>query len=787
MEHNRQRKWRRVRKLLGVRDTNELFDRGRQALAKRADAALSWFGYDFSKHACIVKQSSPAKFFFSPQSVDSILELLRQRLPGRAEQIIREAEEIRHSQFRLLGYPRIDCGHTIDWHLDAVHGKRAPKKASYKLHYLDFAECGDSKVIWELNRHQHFITLAKAYRLTGNRRYVDELVRQKRNWQSENPYPIGINWASSLEVAFRSLSWIWTLYLLSGCPNVPELRSEWLPDLALHGRHLERFLSSYFSPNTHLLGEALALFFLGMLFPELVAAEQWKRFGWEILLRESQRQVGADGFHFEQSTHYHVYALDIFVHAAVLASVNGIPIPSHFKQAIEKMLDALFLLSRHGPPPQLGDDDGGRLFDPRRNESEHMLDPLSTGAILFKRGDFKRLLPSVTEETLWLLGEEGVRQWDALTEYKISQQSTALPNAGYYLLATPTAQLIADAGSLAAGRSGHSHADALNICLQAHGRSLLIDPGTSEYVGAGPDRNLFRGTRMHNSVQIDGTDQAEIGNVFSWHTFPQTTVEHWVQAPTCDLLAANHDGYCRLERPVMHRRWIVSLKNGAYLARDFLSGSGRHRVDIAWHFAQDLQPQGKHNFRIKGTPYILSFLPARHLGWSEELDSRMYSPAYGRKAQMNVLRFHADIALPAEFTTLLIIGEDRSGIVESFQRYEHSDSFISMYGYKTADFAHSFIFNDSGKPWRYQTLESDARYVCHRSVPVTGDETLFFCGGSYARVGDLDLSCTRRVEWAELNLCDDIQTLSSSDTSALSTATVIRTHRSSQAVSQGRQ
>jgi Heparinase II/III N-terminus/Heparinase II/III-like protein len=787
MELNRQRKQRRVRKLLRVCDANEIFDRSRQGLAKRADTALSWFGYDFAKHDCTVKPSSPAKFFFSTQSVDSILESLKQRLPGRAEQIVQEAEEIRHHQFRLLGYPRLDYGENIDWHLDAVHRKRAPKKAFYKLHYLDFAECGDAKVIWELNRHQYFITLAKAYRLTGNRRYVDELVRQKRNWHSENPYPIGINWTSSLEVAFRSLSWIWTLHLLSGCRNVPDLRSEWLPNLALHGRHLERFLSTYFSPNTHLLGEALALFFLGVLFPELVTAERWKRLGWEILLQESKRQVHADGFYFEQSTHYHVYALDIFLHAAILGSANGIQVPRYFNETIEKMLGALFLLSRHGPPPQFGDDDGGRLFDPRRNQSEHMLDPLSTGAVLFKRGDFKRFLPSLTEETLWLLGEEGVRQWEELTESEVSHQPTALPDAGYYLLSTPITQLIADAGRLGVGRGGHGHADALNICLQAHGRSILIDPGTSEYVGAGPDRNLFRGTGMHNSVQVDGTDQAEIASAFSWHTFPQTTVEHRVQAPSCDLLVASHDGYCRLEQPVTHRRWIVSLKNGTYLVRDFLSGSGRHRVDIAWHLAQDLQLLGKHTFRIKGTPYILSFLPAQRTGWSDKLDSRMYSPAYGRKARTTVLRFHANVTVPADFAILLIAAELNSGTVETFRRSEHSDSLVSVYEYRTADCAHSFIFNDSGKPWRYQTVESDAKYVCHKTAPAAAEETLFFCDGSYARTADLDLSHTRRVDWAELNLCGDAQTASSSDQSALSTATTMSTFRSSQAVFQGRQ
>jgi len=769
----RTQRWHRLRSCLRTGKHDELVDRSRQALAKRTDTALSWLGYDFAKRACVLKPSSPGNFFFGAESVDSILRLLSQRLAGRAEQIIEEAEQIRHHRFRLLGYAPLDYGHSIDWHLDSVHGKRAPKKPCYRLRHLDFAECGDSKVIWELNRHQHFVTLAKAYRLTGDRGYLDEISRQKGHWHSENPYPLGINWVSSLEVAFRSLSWIWVLYLLSGSPGTPDLRSEWRPDLALHGRHLERYLSTYFSPNTHLLGEALALFSLGVLFPELAAADRWKCLGWEVILRESQRQLHSDGFYFEQSTHYHVYALDFFLHATVLASANGIPVPPQFGETIERMLDALFLLSRQGPPPQFGDDDGGRLFDPRRNQSEHMLDPLSTGALLFNRGDFKRLVANLTEETLWLLGEEGVCQWDALTETEISGQSAALADAGYYVLATSTTQLIADAGPLGVYNGGHGHADALSICLQAHGQPLLIDPGTSEYVGAGADRASFRGTGMHNTLQVDGRDQAEMASVFSWERFPQATVEHWLQAPNCDLLVASHDGYRRLEQPVTHRRWIVSLKNGAYLVRDVLDGSGRHQIALIWHLAQNLQLGGERTFRVKGTPYSLRFLPAQRPGWTEELDTQICSPAYGRKEQMAVLRFHAYVTLPAEFAILLITSERSSRIMESFQWSEHSDRAVSEYRYRTPGLEYSFMFNETGNPWHCRTLASDAKYVCYTKEPETSEEALFLCDGSYASIGQLDLCCSRRVEWAELTLREDFQTTSCSDRSALLASSIL--------------
>ena len=70
--------------------------------------------------------------------------------------------------------------------------------------------------------------MAKAYRLTGNQKYADEIVTQWQHWHAENPYPMGINWASSLEVGFRSLSWMWVYFLLEDTPPMT-------PDCAVNG------------------------------------------------------------------------------------------------------------------------------------------------------------------------------------------------------------------------------------------------------------------------------------------------------------------------------------------------------------------------------------------------------------------------------------------------------------------------------------------------------------------------------------------------------------------------
>jgi hypothetical protein len=340
-------------------------------------------------------------FFFSESEVLERAELLAKYLPEQAAAVLREADEICGHRFRLLGYENLSFHspggqrkfNEIDWHLDPLHGKRAPMEPWFRIPFLDFATVGDHKVTWELNRHQHLVVLAKAWLLSGDEKYVRELIAQWHSWIEGNPYPLGINWGSSLEVAFRSLSWIWIDHLLAGSAGDahPEHKAltaflaELVSALAFHGRYIERYLSTYFSPNTHLLGEAAALFILGTLYPQMPHAKRWARKGWEILVNEAGRQVRPDGVYFEQSLYYHVYALDFFLYARLLATINNVEIPLAFDSTLQKMLGVLEALAQTGPPEGFGDDDGGRLFNPRRNRTEQMTDPLALGALLYSR------------------------------------------------------------------------------------------------------------------------------------------------------------------------------------------------------------------------------------------------------------------------------------------------------------------------------------------------------------------------------------------------------------------
>src|SRR5215472_7825226 len=166
------RSWSTLVQRVGRMSWDELRTRALQEAAKRSDLVLSAIGARFAEEPGNSPSAHCGHFVFEPEQLPSILDFLRRRLPDVVGGIVHQAEQICRHRFDLLGYRSVNYGPEIDWHLDAVHGKRAPWRAWYKVPYLDFDQVGDSKVTWELNRHQHLVTLAKAYRLTGDPQFA---------------------------------------------------------------------------------------------------------------------------------------------------------------------------------------------------------------------------------------------------------------------------------------------------------------------------------------------------------------------------------------------------------------------------------------------------------------------------------------------------------------------------------------------------------------------------------------------------------------------------------------
>lgn len=775
-------------------DWDEIRTRVAQELHRRGDFLRHRMGRPPEAIRLHESAEGAGKFFFNGGAATERAELLRKYLPEQATEIVREADEICQHRFRLLGYDddNLDYGTEIDWHLDRVHGKRAPLDPWFKIPFLEFAVVGDHKVIWELNRHQHLVTLAKAWLLTKDEKYVRELMAQWRGWIQANPYPVGINWGSTLEVAFRSLSWIWVdqllaenagrepaLSLAKGRPalhreaqGIAEFRAELLPALAFHGRYIECYLSTYFSPNTHLLGEALAMFFLGTLYPQMPRAARWKNEGRKIVLHEAGRQVRPDGVYFEQSLYYHVYALDFFLYARLLAAQNDMHIPAAYDEVLRKMLNVVEALAQAGPAEGFGDDDGGRLFNPRRNRTEHLTDPLALGALTYNRDDLAAA--QLSEESIWLFGERAIAELaPAGKKAQHTASSVAYPDGGLYVLAggsgdappCPQAMVI-DAGPQGVDRCGHGHADALSLRLTMNGSRWLVDSGSGVYISSDPaDRNAFRGTAAHNTLLVDGADQAIAVEPFSWTDISTTRAESWVMGKTFTYFAGSHNGYARLADPVTHRRCVLrvngSAGSGIWLVRDIALGTAEHNLELNWHFASDLSVEeaGAGELvvsRPEAKQFALRLIMPHETAWKATTTGGMLSPAYGRYQPAPVVRCEARVKLPAEIATALI-AQRRTGLTDQTQdtarMVSKQHGAVHVYELHDRNETHAFFFScfsaHDRQAWSFGPWSSDAEVLYCRMENEKLVQLIVVGGSSVAWQGQLLLNARGPSEFFE--------------------------------------
>lgn len=633
----------------------ELLDasqRGRMALS--AEGLLEHF------------RTRPCRFFAAFKNREETNAHLRRRFPSAEARLIERAERILSGRFDLLGFRDLDFGYPLDWHLEPRAKKRAPRVHQSRIDYLDADVVGDKKIIWELNRQQYLMVLGRAYWQTGDERYAQTCVAHLESWMAENPPKLGINWVSSLEVSYRAISWLWALHFFKDSTSLtPQILLRALKFLYLHARHLETYLSTYFSPNTHLTGEALGLFYLGTIWPEFGAAARWRNVGRRVLVNELGRQVRADGVYYEQTTYYQRYTADIYTHFYVLARACGEDSGEGVEEKLSAMLDFLMHVTRpDGTTPFFGDDDGGRLAWLDECAANDFRPTLATGAALFSRADYKFVAgEEPAEETLWLLGSDGLQSFDALFARPPADSSRAFTNGGFYVMRdgwTPAANyLLIDCGPHGALNCGHAHADTLAFEMAARGRTLLVDPGTYTYTGSSEWRDLFRSSAAHNTVTIDGQSSSVPRGTFQWQHIAMSAARRWITQPRFDYFEGAHDGYMRLAAPATHARSILFVKDNYWIIRDTVETTGEHSYDAHFHFAIGCDPSIEREgemvaVRERGTGAsgLEIYAPASDGVWKKA--DGWVSEQYGRRAPAPVCTRSTKAEGNRQFITFLV-------------------------------------------------------------------------------------------------------------------------------------
>ena len=527
------------------------------------------------------------------QQRESLTAQYRALFPDNAKTELAEAARLAAHSFSFLGHP-VEHGDRIAWSRDPVSGRDWSRGFSPLIAYRGSARLGDIKLPWELNKHQYFFTLGKAAWLTANAAPAVEIVRQIDHWIADNPYRRGINWISALEAGTRVVSWILSYPFYADQCDDGFLR-RFTRSIAQHMMFVEGHLSVGRFANNHLVGDSAALV-AGGLFLDHRHSRAWIEKGIAHLEAQAQHQVTSDGVHAERSISYHRFVLDQYHLVNRLLTLNGRSFSDSTRASMERMTEFLMdAVAPDGRSPSIGDGDDARGIWFRADCTADFRSPLSLGAVLFERPDFKAIAGAATEEVFWLLGPEGVRRFEALPARLPDHTSAAYVDGGYFVMREgwepSDAVLIFDCGPVGHGLAGHGHADTLSVHLHAAGYPFLVDPGAFSYNLDYDWRHAFRSTRAHNTIAIDGEDQSIPADRMSWSQMAQARQHQWLSTGLFDVADGEHDGYRRLADPVTHRRVVLYMKPDVWVICDVLSGQGSHQAELLFHLRPDCEPQ----------------------------------------------------------------------------------------------------------------------------------------------------------------------------------------------------
>ncbi|MDA9897372.1 heparinase II/III family protein [Alphaproteobacteria bacterium] len=403
----------------------------------------------------------------------------------------------------------------------------------------------DCEKLWRYNQH-YFDDLTATDGAERHHLQVDFM----RDWVANNSPGQGTGW-EPYPTSLRIVNWIkWSL---SG----HQMPNECLHSLAVQARWLSRKLEWHILGN-HLFANAKALIFAGLFF-DGKEADKWLNKGLNILAREMEEQILADGSHFELSPMYHSIVL-----ADVLDLINLL-------RAFPCMTRKVYL---------------GKL----RTAAVDMLVWLDTichpdGEIAFFNDAAFYIAPS----------PRAIRSYASRLniEPRFSATNQNTPrfkwcrDSGYVALEGRHAKVLLDVALIGPEYlPGHGHADTLSFEMSLFDQRVLVNRGTSRY-GTGEVRQIERGTAAHNTVVINDENSSEVWSGF--RVARRARPFDLVIDNNEDLIkvSCSHDGYKRLSDSSVHRRsWTFT--NGTLLIEDQIHGDFETAVAYL-HFHPDIE------------------------------------------------------------------------------------------------------------------------------------------------------------------------------------------------------
>ncbi|MDX2245495.1 MAG: alginate lyase family protein [Bacteroidia bacterium] len=584
------------------------------------------------------------------------------------------------THFEILGLDW-DYAEFIDWHKDIRTQGVFPRIFCRNVNTRS-DENGIAKYVWEPNRHQFLTRLAMQYKTTGNRKYLKLFQTILESWIVENPYLIGVNWYSNIEVNVRLITWFlcWEILDVNSLMEQDAsfdafVKTRWIPSIYLHCKYSHDFPSKFTSANNHRISEGVGLFIASAYwkFPE---SPKWNREAKKVVETELIKQHAASGVNREETSEYIQFITDFFLIALVVGEKTSNKLSDASYKMFRLMLEYIYnLMDVNGKINHYGDGDDGRTFilEEDKEHFNNFSSLLSSGTILYGDAAFKARSNGFDLKNQVLFGAEGEQKFDSVKDVLQIRTSKFYREDGHFIFRKEEPgdreiMLHFDVAPLGyLGIAAHGHADVLSFYMGVDGKFIFIDPGTYSYHTDMDWRNYFISTLAHNTICVDGKNQAFRGGPTMWtdHYIPK--VVEVKETSAVESVTGSHNGY--ESSGVKHTRRIdFDRKRNLFLITDSIeiTDQKEHLIQIPFHLHPEVQIEdlGENRFLLvsdgarnvqmtvdkKLAPAQISGQSHPILGW--------YSPAFYKKSPCPVIFSELTTSQSFDITTEIQIDEN---------------------------------------------------------------------------------------------------------------------------------
>lgn len=433
--------------------------------------------------------------------------------------------------------------------VEAIRGGRLSQVYGDPTGWQKYEKSELEKSVW-LNRFYFLPSFARMYYLTGERSYLDDMMRIIRQWIKDNPrlpdsHRTTYNWRD-MQVAWRSIHYSWCYYL--GEKGLTDDEKKVITDTLKEHAHilLSGFGQAKLNEFNHQSHGGLAMLYLGVLFPDLADAAELRRKAMIILNHHLANAFYADGGNVEQMFGYYPFQAHIFRDAFLLCTANGIEPPVDSIPMLSKM--ALYLASVERPDGTV----------PQVNDSYEM--------------PVRPILDTINEIT----GTAATAMSHGVACFPDMQVAVMRDSGreGWYILANPASVI-----------GAHAHAGRLGFELWHGGEPVIIDSGCCNY----DDPELvtwYRTTRAHNTTVIDGVTEAATSSSMLWVPRRETpnAITRCLPGEKASEVTMVSPSEEVTNASVNWTRRITLVRNGFAVISDSYEARGEHSYEILLHF-----------------------------------------------------------------------------------------------------------------------------------------------------------------------------------------------------------